>query len=72
MSLMYTIKRTPEFLAWLKSRKDPLTRQRLGRRLQKAARGHLGDVKPVGGGGDKSTQTTDIADAIKLAATVED
>lgn len=47
---MYTIKRAPEFLAWLKSLKDPITRQRLTRRLEKAGQGHLGDVKPVGAG----------------------
>ncbi|MBK8538243.1 MAG: type II toxin-antitoxin system RelE/ParE family toxin [Candidatus Competibacteraceae bacterium] len=98
---MYTIKRTPEFLTWLKSLKDPMTRQRLGRRLRKAQQGGLGDVKLVGsgvfemreffgpgwrmyyvqrgealivmlGGGDKSTQSADIARAIHLAATVED
>lgn len=98
---MYTIKRTPEFLAWLKSLKDPMTRQRLGRRLERAQQGNLGDVKSVGegvfemreffgpgwrmyyiqrgtmlmvmlGGGDKSTQSADIARAIQLAATVED
>jgi putative addiction module killer protein len=45
---MYIVKRTPEFLAWLKSLKDPVTRQRLTRRLEKAEQGHLGDVKPVG------------------------
>lgn len=47
---MYTIKRAPEFLAWLKSLKDSITRQRLTRRLEKAGQGHLGDVKPVGAG----------------------
>lgn len=47
---MYTVKRTPEFLDWLKRLKDPMTRQRLGRRLEKAQQGHLGDVKPVGSG----------------------
>jgi len=101
ITIMYTIKRTPEFLAWLKSLKDPMTRQRLGRRLERAQQGNLGDVKSVGegvfemreffgpgwrmyyiqrgevlmvmlGGGDKSTQSADIARAIQLAATVED
>ena len=47
---MYTIKRTPEFIAWLKSLKDPMTRQRLGRRLAKAQQGNLGDVESVRNG----------------------
>ena len=47
---MYTIKRLPEFDTWLSSLKDPNTRIRLARRLDKAQRGLLGDVKPVGGG----------------------
>ena len=97
---MYTIKRTAEFNAWLKSIKDGITKRRLVRRLGKAQQGYLGDVKPVGsgvfemreffgpgwrmyyiqrgdvlivmlGGGDKSTQTADIAKAIQLAATAE-
>lgn len=77
-----------------------MTRRRLGRRLEKAQAGNLGDVSAVGegvsemrehfgpgwrmyyvqreqvlivmlGGGDKSTQDRDIADAKKLAATLE-
>lgn len=98
---MYTIYQLPEFDAWLSGIQDGMTRRRLGRRLEKAQRGSLGDVKPVGegvwemreffgpgwrmyyvqrgtvlivmlGGGDKSTQSADIAKAIDLAATVED
>ncbi|MCX7148862.1 MAG: type II toxin-antitoxin system RelE/ParE family toxin [Rhodocyclales bacterium] len=94
---MYSIKPIPEFTAWLDGLKDRVTRLRLARRLDKAQRGSLGDVKPVGegvfemrehfgsgwrmyyiqrgdtlivmlGGGDKSTQTTDVAKAVKLAA----
>ena len=78
-----------------------MTHRRLARRLEKAQKGNLGDVKPVGdgvfemrehfgpgwrmyyvqhgtvlivmlGGGDKATQTADIAKAIRLAATLED
>ena len=45
---MYTIKTLPEFDAWLDGLKDPTTRLRLSRRLDKAQRGNLGDVKPVG------------------------
>ena len=45
---MYTIKRMPEFDAWLGGLKDALTRKRLGLRLRKAQMGNLGDCKPVG------------------------
>lgn len=47
---MYTIYQLPEFDAWLSGIKDGMTRRRLGRRLEKAQRGSLGDVKPVGEG----------------------
>lgn len=47
---MFTLKQTPEFAAWLSGLKDRMTRRRLARRLEKAQLGHLGDVKPVGGG----------------------
>jgi len=98
---MYTVKTLPEFDAWLNSVKDRITRLRLSRRLDKAQRGNLGDIKTVGdgiyemrehfgpgwrmyyckrddilivmlGGGDKSSQTSDIAKAKQLEATLED
>ena len=47
---MYTIKPLPEFDAWFDSLKDSATRVRLIRRLEKAERGLLGDVEPVGEG----------------------
>jgi putative addiction module killer protein len=47
---VYTVKRTPEFDAWIGSLKDSMTRLRLARRLEKAQRGLLGDVVPVGEG----------------------
>ncbi|MCK9511737.1 MAG: type II toxin-antitoxin system RelE/ParE family toxin [Pigmentiphaga sp.] len=47
---MYTIKPLPEFDVWFDGLKDPATRARLIRRLEKAARGLLGDVEPVGEG----------------------
>lgn len=97
---MYTVKRMPEFDEWLGGIKDTMTRIRLGVRLDKAQRGLLGDIKPVGGGviemreffgpgwrmyyveqngvlivmlggGDKSTQSSDIATAMALAKTLE-
>ncbi len=96
-----TVKQTGEFIAWLDGITDGMARRRLGRRLEKAQAGNLGDVAPVGegvsemrehfgsgwrmyfvqrgrvlivmlGGGDKSTQDRDIADAKKLAATLEE
>jgi len=89
----------PEFDEWLNSIRDGMTRIRLARRLDKAQRGLLGDVAPVGegvcemreffgpgwrlyyierdgmlivmlGGGDKSTQSDDIARAIALSRTI--
>lgn len=98
---MYSIKPLPEFTAWLNGLKDGMTHRRLARRLEKAQKGNLGDVKAVGegvfeirehfgpgwrmyyvqrgavlivmlGGGDKATQTADIAKAIKLAALLEE
>jgi putative addiction module killer protein len=45
---MYTIYQLPEFDLWLSGLRDGMTRRRLGRRLEKAQAGNLGDVKPVG------------------------
>lgn len=47
---MYIVKQLPEFEQWLFGLKDGLTRRRLARRLDKAQRGLLGDVAPVGEG----------------------
>jgi len=48
--IQYTIKRTPEFDNWLSGIKHGMTRIRLAKRLDKAQRGLLGDVAPVGNG----------------------
>lgn len=45
---MYTIQRTEQFSGWLDGLKDRMARGRLVRRLEKAQRGLLGDVLPVG------------------------
>lgn len=50
MARMYIVKTLPEFDAWLDGLKDRFTRLRLARRLDKAQRGNLGDVKPLGNG----------------------
>jgi putative component of toxin-antitoxin plasmid stabilization module len=47
---MYTIQRLPAFANWLDGLKDKRTRARLIRRLEKAEKGNLGDVEPVGEG----------------------
>jgi|SRR5690625_2436396 len=47
---MFIVKQTPEFERWIRALKDGVTRIRLARRLDKAQRGNLGDVKPVGEG----------------------
>ena len=93
---MFTVLETEAFIEWVNSLRDRATRIRLRRRLGKAMRGNLGDVKPVGegvwemrefvgsgwrmyylqrgnvlivmlGGGNKSTQSADIAKAIAMA-----
>jgi putative addiction module killer protein len=45
---MITVKTLPQFDIWLNSLKDHVTRIRLSRRIDKAQRGNLGDIKPVG------------------------
>lgn len=47
---MISVRRTQDFDDWFTALRDPLTRIRLGRRLDRAAHGVLGDVKPVGEG----------------------
>jgi putative addiction module killer protein len=47
---VYTLKRLPTFRDWLDGIKDTHTRIRLNKRLDKAQRGLLGDVAPVGEG----------------------
>jgi putative addiction module killer protein len=46
---MLAVRKTPEFIAWFASIKDTMTSVRLGKRLDKAQRGLLGDIGPVGG-----------------------
>ncbi|SFL86361.1 type II toxin-antitoxin system RelE/ParE family toxin [Variovorax sp. OV329] len=47
---MFTVVETDGFALWLGGLKDRATRIRLARRLDKARRGNLGDVAPVGDG----------------------
>ena len=48
--MMFEIVQLPEFDDWIDGLKDNITRIRLSRRLDKARRGQLGDVKFVGDG----------------------
>jgi len=45
---MYSIIETEQFVQWLNSLKDRMTRARLQLRLRKASLGNLGDHKSVG------------------------
>jgi putative addiction module killer protein len=47
---VFIVKQLTEFTDWLDSRKDSMTRIRLAKRLDKAQRGLLGDIAPVGEG----------------------
>ena len=47
---MFTVRRTVEFDAWVRSLRDGLTQKRLIVRLRKVQLGNLGDVQPVGDG----------------------
>ncbi|WP_432785048.1 hypothetical protein AAEX37_01986 [Oligella sp. MSHR50489EDL] len=47
---MFNVIQHPEFDDWLNSLKDSTTKVRLARRLDRAQRGNLGDVKHVGEG----------------------
>jgi putative addiction module killer protein len=47
---MFIVKQLPQFEHWLVGLTDGFTRRRLARRLEKAQRGLLGDVAPVGEG----------------------
>jgi putative addiction module killer protein len=47
---MFEIRSLPEFDEWLDRIKDGMTKRRLVRRLEKAEKGNLGDVAPVGEG----------------------
>ena len=97
---MFEVRQTRCFADWLMSLHDRQARARILKRLDRASRGNLGDVAPVGGGisemrifygpgyriyfvqrgaslvlllcgGDKSTQSADIARAKALAEGIE-
>lgn len=47
---MPTIQQTAEFRAWAKSLRDGVAKSRIADRIDRLARGLLGDVQSVGGG----------------------
>ena len=47
---MYKVLETKNFIKWLENLKDLSTQIRLARRLDKARRGNLGDIKALGDG----------------------
>lgn len=47
---MYKVLETKNFIKWLENLKDLSTQIRLVRRLDKARRGNLGDIKALGDG----------------------
>lgn len=47
---MFELRRTAEFLSWFQGLRDRAGAQRIVVRLERMARGNLGDVKPVGEG----------------------
>ncbi|RVU13880.1 type II toxin-antitoxin system RelE/ParE family toxin [Methylobacterium oryzihabitans] len=47
---MIEVRRTPTFAAWLDGLRDRRAVARIAARLDRLAFGHLGDVKPIGGG----------------------
>jgi putative addiction module killer protein len=98
---MPTVRRTDEFISWLKNLRDIRARAKILQRIDRLALGNPGDAAPVGQGvsemrihtgagyrvyfiqrgaelvlllcgGDKSSQTADIAFAKKLASELED
>ena len=57
---MLQILRTAEFDVWLIELRDKIGQKQVLARLTRLSLGHWGDCKPVGGG-DKSSQESDIA-----------
>ncbi len=48
--MAYDVRQTDEFAAWHRGLRDLRARVAIGRRLERASAGNLGDVKAVGGG----------------------
>lgn len=44
------VRRTAEFLTWVRSLRDPAAKARIAVRIERMERGLFGDAKPVGAG----------------------
>tara|TARA_A100001391_G_C5080436_1_gene279937 strand:- start:2102 stop:2404 length:303 start_codon:yes stop_codon:yes gene_type:complete len=47
---MFEVRRTDEFIDWLRGLKDVSARARIARRIDRIAQGNLGDAKSIGDG----------------------
>lgn len=47
---MIEVRRTPEFITWLKALRDPRAKAKITSRISRLQDGNLGDVRPVGEG----------------------
>ncbi len=47
---MIEVRRTAEFISWLKALRDPRAKAKIASRISRLQDGNLGDVKPVGEG----------------------
>jgi putative addiction module killer protein len=45
-----TVRRTAEFLDWVRSLRDPVAKARIAVRVERLGQGLFGDAKPVGSG----------------------
>ncbi len=68
--MSYLIKQTEGFSKWLLTLRDLRAQMALGRRIDRAAAGNLGDVKPVGGG--VSEMRVDVGAGYRMYFTMRD
>jgi putative addiction module killer protein len=47
---MIEVRRTAQFIEWLRGLRDTVDRARIAKRIDRMAQGHFGDHKPVGDG----------------------
>lgn len=66
----YIIKQTEDFSTWLLALRDVRAQLAIGRRIDRAKAGNLGDVKPVGGG--VSEMRVDVGAGYRLYFTLRD
>lgn len=66
----YIIKQTESFSRWLLALRDVRAQLAVGRRIDRAEAGNLGDVKPVGGG--VSEMRVDVGAGYRMYFTMRD